>query len=1684
MEEINITDIVQNESKPITPMQRVVSDVQAKNPINGKKQEPLGVDFGEDLLFGVGIQEQQQKASLSFENTNMESAFANVGGEWISKYDTYKRGRDNDEFAGQNQSTGDKWANGITKASAKALNAVVGGTVGLVYGAGAAISGGEFSKLYDNDFSNWMNDLDAKLNYQLPNYYTKQEENKGVFGQLATHNFWADKFLGGLSFTAGAIVSEGIWAWATGGTSLATSLARGISKARGLGAVGKWSIKELGEAGVTAGLAKNKSLYASYELGKDVTTVSLTAVRESVNTFGKVGEVGSLVGRTMRSAGYEASVEALQYKKEAEENFYRNFASQNGREPSAEEVSQFEVDNNSAANAVFGANMAIVGTSNLILLGNVLNIKNPVNLGFNDFLNKKAFGYGVDKATNTVLKGSKLQVVNRNVFNYLVKPSATEGLYEEGLQGVTNKTANKWIEHTYDTKNSAETFSAMESFGQSLNEQYGTEEGWKDNMLGMLIGIAGGSINVRAEEKQRLNEYDSQAKSARTNTAESLQAMVLPLRVQTANRMQGFAQEEKTEEAKGNLAKSQIAKIGQVTSYINSELVMGESVKSTTKKISQALDAMTEEQWNNIGIETENIEAEKAERISEFQTLAQEWQTNKDYVKYMIGDKMVGENALGSQMLGLEEIFGSFSNNAKVVEALTWQLTVGENSAKIMRDAQGTIGKEVGEEYQSTLRIISDLKQRSAESNKELNNLQKQYANAVQRRDSLEKRLINEQNTQKKSTERDGSLYRQLSLDFVKAEEEVTSAREQADKIAEELNINQKVLDGNLGIDTNVEAIGQTVSGEQLLKINENAKKFKDTLNLLEKTNNQRFKYLEGIINEYEQAESMFMQAKVTQKALTSPEFKISNIDGWMDNLFSKGKSMNTDTQEWFESSIKNYNESKVTVIADGVRKEGEIIVESVDEAPKDLTRTESKSIEQINEEKIAELEAERQDKLSKVPADEVEVVQETPKESESQKKIDKINEEYDQKISELRGKTKIEEYRERIKNLLKNVYKSLDYLPQSDVELSAVKPTREEIQEYNDLVKDGKQTTKRAQELRARLNDWKLLATAIDEDYTSIAELVDLINQLQENVNVQETKPEFTETEASAVMNSVASETDLGLADVKSMLNNTNQPVTARIVGEVIQLTHVKARYIVEKLGGEFTIVRGKKVINNKNLDNLQPGDVVSVNGLSFSIDDNYRVVFQKNDFDQARQTQTNLYIAEGESNLNFISVYSIFGQERVRAQSQFGDSEINTEESFKVQERDKLTLHVKDTDGWNATEQGGTMDELKIYIKNEAGDIVGNLKSGKAKNGASVDANFMAIRQQAFDVWNLQGKPESLDLGITVSANTIFLGSAQITQEETPISIEATERVILAKGYVLGEDIKIDATIIKDVNLTYVKKLAKDNEGRKIPIIVFRRGNHNIAFPISLVKKDSPLDFDVLLQGTAQEIVLKVNKSIQDNNVEIEKLNFSDMVLDNSGEIVMSENVTKVKEAFENHKSFKTADEIASTDYKKENLVEDASVRIDLDDIKSAIVSPKIRIDLTSAVYRGTNEVKYTQMSELEKAMSDTFKTLSTDLIKNSSKKYLEKNGKIMESSDHPYIEYLDDNVPMLENDNLAHQFNGKRLRELMQLKISKPLRAIIGEDVLDRAKKMIDTYNLVKSQQKADKEKTKEGKNNCGN
>ena len=215
--------LAENAQKPelllIQDSVRKSFDVQKSNEMQHAK------DFNpsSDLLFGTSAA-SYVKPTLETRNYNIDEAYAPLStGEYTAKFDTYKAGRDNNEYFAQTQSTGDKWANGATKFLAKTGSAVLGGTAGLVYGVGAALSDGSFSSVYDNNFSNTLADWDTKLGYQLPNLYTKQEQDKGLFGQMGTANFWSDKFLGGISFTAGAIISESIWAYATGGLSYSLS---------------------------------------------------------------------------------------------------------------------------------------------------------------------------------------------------------------------------------------------------------------------------------------------------------------------------------------------------------------------------------------------------------------------------------------------------------------------------------------------------------------------------------------------------------------------------------------------------------------------------------------------------------------------------------------------------------------------------------------------------------------------------------------------------------------------------------------------------------------------------------------------------------------------------------------------------------------------------------------------------------------------------------------------------------------------------------------------------------------------------------------------------------------------------------------------------------------------------------------------------------------------------------------------------------------------------------------------------------------------------------------------------------------------------------------------------------------------------------------------------------------------
>jgi hypothetical protein len=1583
-------------TKEITPIQKITDDIKVKADMRTKV--PLSM-IPNNITSSLSALQPDKKIKLKDYSIDLDESHAMLSsGIYTPRFESFIQGTDNQERLAQQQSTGEKWANGALKFGTKTLSAVVGGTVGLVYGVEEALTDGKFSSLYDNDFSNWMNDLDTKLNYQLPNYYTKQEQEKGLFGQMGTANFWSDKFLGGLSFTAGAIISEGIWAWATGGTSLATAGARWGTK---LGRLSRWGIEGAEDtAQVLGAMSKTKSLLAS------TPGITLKAGKQSKDLalgLGKAGEFGSAVGFMARSAGYEASVEALQFKKEAEEKFYSNFADLNGREPNAEDIAQFEKDLESRANTVFGTNMAILGVSNLAMFGNVLDIKNPIKTGLADFIDRKAFGYGLEKTAEGAFKTIErtgLQKASRFTFNYVAKPAVTEGLFEEGGQGLTTKYNSKWLEHTYDPKLSKETFDSIGAFNEAIGEQYGTKEGWVENGLGILIGIVGGSVNARSQMKQDAEELKYKEAMANTWQDKSLQQIILPSKIQTANRIKGFALEAKEEALKGNIAKSELAKKSGQLAFINGELVMGSSVSDITSKVSKAMDTLTEEQWKEAGVE--NVQEYKDNALAEINTLAKEWKTNKKYWQYVIGDKLVGEQNL--TFGAIDGIVGNFGKNASIVEAFAWQSTIGENANKLIEDVIVAFSNEVGEEYAKILGALKNIEEIADINTKQLKILQNQNKALKAKRTRLTNQ-ITRLNTLE-VTDSQKAKTAEISKALLETEEAINAISKEASDIADKINtfnVNKQGLGAMETATLSTSFSASTLSSTDLLSLDDNIAKFQSTLQSLEVSNPQRAKYLNELLEEYKQAKDVFLGAQATNRIVSSKDFKLENIGSFIGGKIAKNKAMNVDSQEWLQSVLNDYSKS-----------------------------------------------------VTSTTAQETEQVQEAPKTAEEIKKENEFSKARQEPQKETLPP--LEQYKQRLETLLKTRYKDLISVEDE------TKPTQEEIQTF----KDGKADD----ELKAKLSRWKLYDASIDEDGVSVADLITWINQAETTIEVEDTKDEIEVEDVEQIKDDLEG---TNITDDYTLAQNTNGSAT--IVkpkdSNKYRLAHIKMQTLVDRLGGDFKVLR-KGVEKEVKLDKLQPKDVVEVDGMSLTYLPGGQIEINQDDF-LSRQQSLNLYIYNSGLNWSYKNLYEVKGNDFVKKSSDFAENEVNSEAIYDQKQGDKLTLEIDDVDGFNSTAFGGTKEQLKIYLVDSKGRKVSTLKAFRE---GKLDQDFAVIREEAFKRWEEQGRPSKMKLGIQVETENIFFGSPEIIMSEngTPKNIPITEAgvsQVVATGYIENGEISLNREI-KDVSTVFVNKLSK-NTSKKVPLIVIKKGAYSIAYPISMVKTATPQTelLDGILQATItpQEKVLKINEVILNQNIKTDRLAFDD--------INNQEKLDEVRKAFEDKKVFVDAKTLADKNYKIKNLINDAQINIDLENLDQAISDAKLRVSYKNTEIKVTLDDKNNNLSEVETELSNLTYELAQDYANNADTKYLDSKGDIIE--DTVYTNAFDDNEITKAESHLDKMHNIKVLKQALSEKLSKSLEKAIGMDKIRQIKSLIKQYDFLKKQIVVSEEELKEGLNN---
>lgn len=420
-------------------------------------------------------------------------------GEWIPKYESYINNVDNDDRLSRSQSGWEKTYRGLGKFIYKSALYGIGGVGQSVYGLKELVTKGTLSAMYDNSFARWLDDMDKRGDYTLNHYYSKEERDAGFLKSMFTTNFWTNDLLSGAAFTAGAILSSYAFAGA------------GLMNAARMGA----------RVGATvAGLGRAAS-----------------ATKSGFNSMLRAARIGRGIGKGLdnltfigTSTLWEASVESRSGLMESEENFKQAYRNAYGREASYEELMRFRNDNVDAANTIFAANIGILTLSNIAMFGDMFGM----DLGVDKFIKRNIFGVGAERMDNGTLRAitpKKWQKIAGNTFNIIKRP-VSEGLYEEGLQGVASKSAEDWVESRYNPMAIRQNIGYMEAIKNGFKETYGSSQGWKEIGIGMIIGSFMGvkTIGGIKEWSQDMSRNEGMVEAYNANAGALTEAAVRAIR--------------------------------------------------------------------------------------------------------------------------------------------------------------------------------------------------------------------------------------------------------------------------------------------------------------------------------------------------------------------------------------------------------------------------------------------------------------------------------------------------------------------------------------------------------------------------------------------------------------------------------------------------------------------------------------------------------------------------------------------------------------------------------------------------------------------------------------------------------------------------------------------------------------------------------------------------------------------------------------------------------------------------------------------------------------------------------------------------------------------------------------------------------------------------------------------------
>ena len=417
----------------------------------------------------------------SLQNDGFDPAGASTGQIRGGEFDTYERLIDGpfsltdnslDDKRAEGQGFGEKAANATLKFFPKTASHVLGSTYGLLDGfaevAKDAYNNGmgasNWNKFFNNDFQRSLDDFNKSVDEKLPHYYTSQEADlnftQSVFGKGAA-NFWTNDFSQGLSFVAGAVISE----VATGGAA-------------------RWAIPAKAANHLKRVSALRNTAY----------TQKSTAAASMLNKISKADRIydGLTTGRRLLTgAFYEAGVEARHNYDSVLDKLNTVHAERGEGAPTEEQQAKMKDIAIKVSNGVFAGNAALVGYSNILMFPKLFRSGLMKNKKFKNKITQNKDGTYKAKHKDF----GRMRNFVDNKYTSVLGKMAYEGVVEEGGQKTLDIAGQYAAEDMYLNQRSP---GQMQAVGEIMNHTFDgmaktftSTEGQKEMFLGAVLAGLG-----------------------------------------------------------------------------------------------------------------------------------------------------------------------------------------------------------------------------------------------------------------------------------------------------------------------------------------------------------------------------------------------------------------------------------------------------------------------------------------------------------------------------------------------------------------------------------------------------------------------------------------------------------------------------------------------------------------------------------------------------------------------------------------------------------------------------------------------------------------------------------------------------------------------------------------------------------------------------------------------------------------------------------------------------------------------------------------------------------------------------------------------------------------------------------------------------------------------------------------